>query len=208
MTDRLSDLSSRDFAAALASKQPVPGGGGVAALVGSLAAALCSMVGNFTVGKKRYVEVESDIERMLGEAEDLREQLLDLIEADAKAFEPLSRAYAIPKSDPSRTATLEEASKVASQAPLNIMDACARTIDVLAEMGDKGSRMLLSDVACGSFFAVAALQSASINVFENTQAYRSSSWAQEYEAHAKKLLSEYVDRGSKVALGILDQLKG
>ena len=57
----LTALSCASFASELASRKPVPGGGGAAAYVGALAAALCSMVGNFTVGKPRYVAVEADV---------------------------------------------------------------------------------------------------------------------------------------------------
>lgn len=207
MTEQLSKLSCRDFAMALASKQAVPGGGGAAALVGALAAALCSMVGNFTTGKKRYAEVETDIQRMLVDADELREKLLDLVDADAIAFEPLSRAYAIPKEDPQRTTILETATQNACKAPLEMMQVCAQIIDLLDEMGKKGSRMLLSDVACGAYLAVAAMQSAAINVFVNTKPFRSSGWAIAAEADAKALLDVYPERGNLVARKIFDQLK-
>lgn len=207
MTEQLSKLSCRDFAMALASKQAVPGGGGAAALVGALAAALCSMVGNFTTGKKRYAEVETDIQRMLVDAEGLREKLLDLVDTDAIAFEPLSRAYAIPKEDPQRTTILETATQNACKAPLEMMQVCAQIIDLLDEMGKKGSRMLLSDVACGAYLAVAAMQSAAINVFVNTKSFRSSGWAIAAETDAKALLDVYPERGNLVARKIFDQLK-
>ncbi len=207
MTEQLSTLSCRDFAAVLASKQPVPGGGGAAALVGALSAALCSMVGNFTTGKKRYAEVEADIQRMLVDAGELREKLLNLVDDDAIAFEPLSRAYAIPKEDPQRIAILEAATQDACKAPLEMMHVCAQTIDLLDEMGQKGSRMLLSDVACGAYFAVAALQSAALNVFVNTKPFRSHDWAIAVENDAKTLLDMYPERGNLVARKIFDQLK-
>ena len=90
------------FLDALASKAPVPGGGGASALAGALGAALCTMVGNYTVGKQKYAAVEEDVKALMARAEDLRARLLGLVDTDAAAFEPLSRAYAIPKEDPSR----------------------------------------------------------------------------------------------------------
>lgn len=89
------------FLDALASKAPVPGGGGASALAGALGAALCTMVGNYTVGKQKYAAVEEDVKALMARAEDLRARLLGLVDTDAAAFEPLSRAYAIPKEDPS-----------------------------------------------------------------------------------------------------------
>ena len=77
------------FLDALASKAPVPGGGGASALVGALGAALCTMVGNYTVGKKKYAAVEADVRVLMEKAEDLRGRLLALVDQDAAAFEQL-----------------------------------------------------------------------------------------------------------------------
>ncbi|MDR1908585.1 MAG: cyclodeaminase/cyclohydrolase family protein, partial [Spirochaetaceae bacterium] len=85
-----------EFSRLLAGKDPVPGGGGAAALTGALGVALGSMAGNLTLGKKRYAAVEGEMLRLLEEAERLRESLLALVEADAGAFEPVMRAYRLP----------------------------------------------------------------------------------------------------------------
>ena len=77
------------FLDALASKSPVPGGGGASALAGALGAALCTMVGNYTVGKQKYAAVEEDVKALMARAEDLRARLLGLVDTDAAAFEPL-----------------------------------------------------------------------------------------------------------------------
>ena len=143
---KLTDLSCTAFAEVLASKAPVPGGGGAAALAGALGVALCSMVGNFTTGKKKYAAYEADVQRMLAAGETLRARLLALVEADAKAFEPLSRAYAIPKDDPARDTVMEEATLNAVQAPVEMVTCCGEALLLLEEMLEKGSRLLLSDV--------------------------------------------------------------
>lgn len=128
---KLTDLSCTAFAEVLASKAPVPGGGGAAALAGALGVALCSMVGNFTTGKKKYAAYEEDVQRMLAEGETLRARLLELVEADAAAFEPLSRAYAIPKEDPTRDAVLEEAALNACKAPMEMVSCCGEALLLL-----------------------------------------------------------------------------
>ena len=74
------------FLDALASKAPTPGGGGASALVGALGTALCTMVGNYTVGKKKYAGVEEDVKALMAKAEDIRAMLLALVDADAAAF--------------------------------------------------------------------------------------------------------------------------
>ena len=150
MKEKLVEKSCADFAAVLASKAPVPGGGGAAALVGALGTALCSMVGNLTVGRKKYAAVEADIRSALKQAEKVQAELLELVDKDAEAFEPLSRAYSISKDDPTREVTLENATRSACQAPLEMMCAICKAIELLEEMLEKGSVTLVSDVGCGA----------------------------------------------------------
>ena len=110
--------SVNDFTAALASKASVPGGGSASALAGALAAALGGMVGELTVGKKKYAAVEPILRELLDEAEKLRGQLLECVEKDAAALAPLAKAYAIPKDDPQRAETLEACLTAAAAPPM------------------------------------------------------------------------------------------
>lgn len=195
---KLTELPCVDFAAALAAKQSVPGGGGAAALTGALGAALCSMVAHYTVGKKAYASVQGDIERILIEADDVRENLMGLINADAEAFEPLARAYSIPKSDPARARTIELATKTACSAPIEMMRQCARAVPLLEELAEKGSRLLLSDVLCGAALCGAALVASSANVYVNTGTLGDREFAEELEAEADTLIGEYAPRAQAV----------
>lgn len=124
---------------ALASKAPIPGGGGAAALVGAYGAALCAMVGNLTIGRKKYASVQEDIQKTLERCAACQKRLIELADMDAEAFEPLSKAYAIPKNDPERKPVLEETTKQACQAPLEMMAVCCEVMAVLEEMLEKGS---------------------------------------------------------------------
>ena len=85
----------------LASNAPVPGGGGASALVGAIGTALGNMVGSLTVGKKKYADVEEEIIALKAKCDSLQKELLEQIALDAKGFEPLAKAYGIPKDDPS-----------------------------------------------------------------------------------------------------------
>ena len=198
MTDKMMDKSCTEFAAELAGKVSVPGGGGAAAYVGALGVALCSMVGNFTTGKKKYAEYEEDVQRMLAEGEKVRARLLDLVEEDAAAFFPLSQAYGIPKEDPTRDEQLEKCTKDALAGPLEMMRQIAKAIELLEEMNVKGSRMLISDVGCGAVCAAAAMRAASMNVFINTKGLKDREYAAKVEAEADELLA-YVPRAKAVA---------
>lgn len=200
--EKLTERSCRDFAEVLASKASVPGGGGAAALAGALGTALCSMVGNFTVGKKKYAAVEADVQKMLTQAETLREKLLDLVDADARAFEPLSRAYAIPKEDPTHDAVLEEATLRACEAPMEMVRCCGRAIDLLEEMLNKGSVMLVSDVGCGALLCGAAMESAAMNVYINTGSLRDRDRAKSMETEMDALLAAYVPKAEEIAKAV------
>ncbi|MBQ9041649.1 MAG: cyclodeaminase/cyclohydrolase family protein [Eggerthellaceae bacterium] len=198
MTDKMMDKSCTEFAAELAGKVSVPGGGGAAAYVGALGVALCSMVGNFTTGKKKYAEYEEDVQRMLAEGEQVRARLLELVEEDAAAFYPLSQAYGIPKEDSTRDEVLEKCTKDALAGPLEMMRQIAKAIELLEEMNVKGSRMLISDVGCGAVCAAAAMRAASMNVFINTKGLKDREYAAKVEAEADELLA-YVPRAKAVA---------
>ena len=198
MTVKLVDIACRDFAEVLAAKESVPGGGGAAALAGALGVALGSMVGNFTVGKEQFAAVEDDVARILDQAEAIRCRLLDLVDEDAEAFFPLSQAYAIPKDDPARAEVLEACTKEALRAPLEMMQQTCRAIELLEEMGEKGSRLLISDVGCGASLCRSALESAALNVLVNTAALADRAYASEVEATCDAMLEEYVPRADAV----------
>jgi len=133
--------SCREFVEVLASSAPVPGGGGAAALVGAIGTALGNMVGSLTVGKKKYAAVEEEIIALKAKCDALQTELLDQVPADAVGFEPLAKAYGIPKDDPNRDRILEEATIVACKVPMHIMELCCEAIDAIAVFAAKGSRL-------------------------------------------------------------------
>ena len=195
----LTEKTVKDFAQQLSDKVPVPGGGGASALAAALAAALGSMAANYTIGKKSYAMYEADVKELLATADKLRIKLLELVEEDAKAFEPLSKAYAIPKDDPGREEALQAATLNAAYTPLDIMDACADVIDVLDELVEKCSRLVLSDVGCGAILAGAALRAAAMNVFVNTSSLKDRNKAEELELTAEHLLEDYLPLADVIA---------
>ena len=207
MSEKLTDRSCESFAEVLAAKESVPGGGGAAALAGALGVALCSMVGNFTTGKKTYAAVEDDVQRMLAEAQDVRLRLIALVEEDAEAFYPLSQAYAIPRDDPKRAEVLEEATKAACLAPVEMMRQICHAIELLEEMGEKGSKMLVSDVGCGATLCRAALEAASMNVFVNTKTLKDRIFAEKTEEECDSMLAEYLPRAEACAKSVMARIR-
>ncbi|MCI8525726.1 MAG: cyclodeaminase/cyclohydrolase family protein [Oscillospiraceae bacterium] len=183
--------SCEEFVEVLASNAPVPGGGGAAALVGAIGMALGNMVGSLTVGKKKYADVEAEIVELKGKSDALQRRFLELVARDAVCFEPLSKAYGIPKDNPDRDRILEDATLVACSVPMEIMEACCEAIDIIRVFAEKGSRLAVSDAGCGAACCKAALMSASLNVFINTKSMKNREKAEELNAKANGMLDQY-----------------
>lgn len=183
--------SCREFVDALASSSPAPGGGGAAALVGAIGTALGNMVASLTVGKQKYAAVEAEMIALKAKCDALQAELLDQVEADEISFLPLAKAYAIPKDDPTRESVLEEATVLACQTPLHIMELCCEAIDCLRIFAEKGSRLAVSDAGCGAVLCKAAMQAASLNVFINTKTMKNRSIADGLNAKAIAMLDTY-----------------
>lgn len=179
-----------EFTEALSAKTAVPGGGGAAAYVASMGIALGTMTGNYTLGKKRYQDYEESIRRAMEQAEELRKEFLDLMEKDAEAFLPLSKAYGIPKEDPSRDTVLEEALLGAAEVPLSLMRSCIKGLALMMVFREKGSKLMQSDVSSGTYFLYSALRAATFNVYINTELMRNREKALSMDREARMLLSE------------------
>jgi len=199
--------SCEEFVQVLASKEPVPGGGGASALVGAIGTALCSMVGNLTVGRKKYAAVEADVYKILDKAKNLQGRLIDLVDEDAKAFEPLAKAYSIPKDEPNRAAIMEEVLQKACMAPLEMMRCCCESLDLLAEILEKGSVTLVSDVGVGSVCCKAALVGASMNIFINSQSLADKSTAESIENEADSMLEKYCTVADEISNEVMRRIR-
>ena len=197
-----------EFIDALASKEAVPGGGGAAALCGAIGMALGNMVGSLTVGKKKYAAVEEEIVALKEKCDKLQADFLELIDKDAMAFEPLSKAYSLPKNTPEEAAykdeVIEKCCGDACAVPLEIMEKACEAIDIIAEFAVKGSVLAVSDAGCGAAICKSALYAASLNIFINTKGMKDRAYAENINAKADAMLEKY---GAK-ADGIFADVKG
>ena len=207
MPDSLVNLSCGGFSEQLSSKAPVPGGGGAAALIGSLAAALGAMATNLTIGKKKFLPFEEDHRRIIAEADVLRLRLLALMDEDAAAFEPLSRTYSLNKDSPGYAEKLTAATLNACRAPFEMMACCCKLTVLLEELRGKCSVLLLSDVGCAALSARCALESASMNVFVNTRMIPENEEAAAMSKNADSRLQEYIPRAQAVADSVMNYLR-
>ncbi len=197
-----SKLSCEEFIEVLASKEPVPGGGGAAALVGAIGMALGNMVGSLTLGKKKYADVQEDIGILKDKADTLQKELLALIKQDAEVFEPLARAYGMPKETEeektARSRTMARCLEECCQVPLRIMAACCQAIDLHQQFALKGTAIAISDVGCGVICCKAALQAASLNVFINTKSMEDRVLAEQNNRQAKAMLAQYTVKADEI----------
>ncbi len=199
-------LSCREFAEKLASKDPTPGGGGAAALVGALGAALGQMVTNLTMGKKTYAEYEDEMAAICAGLDACRLALLDLVQEDENGFQPLAKAYAIPKDDPTRATVLEEATLTACQPPMEMLRTCASATVLLPNLVEHGSRLAVSDAGCAASLLRAAIESAALNVKINTRALQDRAVAESLNKEMQTILEKSIPVAEAVYAAVSKKL--
>jgi methenyltetrahydrofolate cyclohydrolase len=195
----MAENSCAHFLDVLASKAPVPGGGGAAAMGGAIGMALSNMVGNLTTGKKKFADVEDELQSLLAQGSAIIEDLKKLVDRDAEVFEPLSVAYGLPKDTPEEAAhkakVMEECSIEACSVPMEIMRKAYAGIKIHQRMGQIGTKLAISDVGCGVVFLKAALISGQLNVLINLGTIKDEKFVEAARTEMKQLLAE----GSKIA---------
>ena len=141
----------------------------------------------------------------------LQAELLQLIERDAEVFEPLSKAYGMPRATEEEKAekarVMEIVLKDACAVPMEIMEKCCEAIDVIKEFAAKGSALAISDAGVGAAFCKAALQGASLNVYINTKSMANKEYAAELNAKADAMLEKYVPMAEEIFQSVLGRLK-
>jgi formiminotetrahydrofolate cyclodeaminase len=196
---KLTERTCKEFADLLASKEAVPGGGGAAALVGALGVALNSMVANFSIGKKKFIDVEDKHRDILNRGYVLKDQLIDLIDKDAENFLPLSKAYGIKavtdKEKEEKEGVLQNALKIACSAPVEMVECIYESILLHEELVDISSKLIISDIGVGVQCLKAALYSAQLNVVINVNSIKD----EEYTKEVREKTEAMVLKGSKTA---------
>jgi formiminotetrahydrofolate cyclodeaminase len=167
----LTSLSVNDFLDEIASSSPAPGGGSVSALAATLGAALTSMVCCLTIGKKKYADVQSEVEKVLKQSEELRAQFKAIIDEDTAAYNKVMSAYGLPKDTEEqkskRTAEIQEAMKTATLAPLKLMEFCGKAMKLVKIIAEQGNQNSLSDTGVAALMLHAGCEGAALNVLIN-----------------------------------------
>jgi len=207
----LIDKKVSNFLDELASNSPTPGGGSVAALAGALGAALISMVGNLTVGKKKYEDVEEDIKKIISSSEKLRYELSQLIEEDVKVFNNFMATYKMPKDTEDekkmRTKKIQEALVEAAKVPLKTAYKCLDIMILSQEVVEKGNINVISDAGVAVLMAEAALESAILNVKINLRMIKNEKIREELSSSIKELLLKEKGQKEKVLKTIEEKIR-
>lgn len=204
------ELSCLKFIDELSSKAPVPGGGGAAALVGSIGVALGSMVGNLTIGKEKYSDVEEDIQILLKKSEALIMRLNQLVQKDAAVFEPLAKAYKMPMTTGEERAekerVLQESLVAAAKVPLAIAECCLEGIRLLDQYAKKGSRLAVSDAGVGVIMLKSAIQGSKLNVLINLKMMKNEELKKEINNKLNTIETEGLKLADQVYQYVEEQL--
>ncbi|MBI2954907.1 MAG: cyclodeaminase/cyclohydrolase family protein [Chloroflexi bacterium] len=194
----------------LASGAPAPGGGSVAALSGSLAAALISMVCNLTIGKEKYKDVEADVRTILNRSETLRHELAELLEADTQLYGKVIAAYRLPKyTDEEKTVRLDaidRALKEACGVPMQIARRCAELVELCVPAAAKGNVAAISDIGVAVLMAEAGLVSAGLNVKINLGSIKDATFVQEAAAEFEGYMKSKAEIKARVLEDVEEKL--
>ena len=177
-----------------ASSEPTPGGGSAAAVAGALAAASAAMAANFTVGKKKFADVQADIERILEVLNTQQQGLLELADADAEAYSKVGAAYGMPRDTDAekeaRQEAIQKALMAAAEVPMAVAEACAAFIGLLPELADKCNPNLISDVGVGAQLGSAALAAAQLNVEVNLAFIKDEDYNADKRGRLEQLMTD------------------
>ncbi|MCD6474334.1 MAG: cyclodeaminase/cyclohydrolase family protein [Thermoplasmata archaeon] len=185
------DKSVRELLDAISSKAPTPGGGSVAALAGAISCSLAAMVCNLTIGKKKYADVEEEMKELLEKMRQRRQEFLNLVEEDAKAFDDVMKAY-------KEGGDEQEALKKAAKVPYETASNCFAIMDDIFTIAKKGNKNSITDAGVAGYMAHAGFNSALLNVKINLKYIEDENFKKEMEENMEKMMKEMDEKFEKI----------
>jgi len=175
----------------LASSNPTPGGGAAAAVLGGIGCALTSMVGNLTVGKKKYAEVSDECASIVKRADELRSVLVNSYKADVEAFDKVSAAYQMAKGTDeekaARTAAIQDSLKGATLVPMECAQAGLNALDLAYQIGKIGNQNAVSDAGVSAMALHTCIMAATLNMRINLSAIKDEDFVTQYRAVVEEI---------------------
>jgi formiminotetrahydrofolate cyclodeaminase len=190
----MKNMTLKKFVDTVASNEPVPGGGSVAAVCGTLSAALSEMVANLTIGKKKYAEQEDEMKEIKERALILRRKLIDYIEKDSTAYNKVMEAYKLPKETEDekeiRKEAIEESSKLAATIPLEVAFTSFEIMPLAEAVVLRGNSNAVTDALVAAMLARTAVLSAILNVRINLSSISDIEFVNKYKEKSDTLQAE------------------
>src|SRR5216110_2303298 len=187
-------MNLREFCNETLSDSPAPGGGSVAALMGALGASLGGMVANLSAGKRGWDDKLEYFSKWAVKAQQLKDELLSLVDEDTAAFNKVMDAFALPKNSTEekaeRDAAIEEATKHAAEIPLRVMEIAFKAYQILAEMGERGNPASISDVGVGALATRACIEGAALNVRINLGQLKDEKFKSDLQEKLRKISAD------------------
>ena len=190
----LTRMDLRQFCNETLSDSPAPGGGSVAALMGALGVSLGGMVANLSAGKRGWEDKLKYFSDWAVKAQQLKDELLFLVDEDTAAFNKVMDAFALPKESAeekaARSAAIQLANKYAAEIPLRVMETALKSYQILAEMAEKGNPASISDVGVGLLATRACIDGAAMNVRINLAGLKDEKLKSELQGKVRKISAE------------------
>ncbi|NBI07838.1 cyclodeaminase/cyclohydrolase family protein [Senegalia massiliensis] len=195
------DLTVKKFTDILASNEPMPGGGSVAALSGALSVSLLEMVTNLTIGKKKYAEAQEEMKEIKKIAENMKSKFLNDITRDSNSYKEVDDAFGLPKTTDEekkkRKEAIQEGLKSAAKVPLEIAKDAYKIFDYAEKVVEKGNQSAVTDGLIATMMARNAVIGAMYNVKINLLSIKDEEFVKEYEKEMEKL-SDVNEREQKI----------
>lgn len=187
----LTTLKLKEFLDETASSSPAPGGGSISALAAALGSALTSMVCRLTIGKKKYADVQTEMEKVLQKSEELRTKFTTIIDEDTEAFNKVMYAYGLPKETDEqkekRGLAIQEATKSATLVPLKLLELCVDAIELVKILAEKGNQNSISDAGVAVLMISTASKGAELNIRINLTSLQNADFIKDIKDRIRAL---------------------
>lgn len=205
------DFPFRKVLAVAASDAPTPGGGSVSALVGALGVAMTAMVGNLTVGKPKFAEVEQQVKEITGAAYFIMNKLEKLVAADIAAFGRFMEVYRLPKNTEEEKARREElmqkALKTATDTPLEVARTLKEALEITEKLAHLGNKMAISDAGVAAYICEAAINAVLLSADINIPMIKDQDYVNQVLAEKEKIVSEAKALKEKAVATVQERMK-
>jgi len=204
-------MNLREFCNETLSDSPAPGGGSVAALMGALGASLGGMVANLSAGKRGWDDKLEYFSGWAVKAQQLKDELLSLVDEDTAAFNKVMDAFALPRESAeektARAAAIEAATKYAAEIPLKVMETASRSYELLSQMAEKGNPASVSDVGVGAHATHACIDGAALNVRINLEQLKDEKFKTDLQKKLQKISADSEAQFKKIAEAVESKLR-